>query len=385
VPREVRSPWQTRTITVAGFGNQLPWNGNLELDWTNGFTLAGTGTRPWQNAATRIGTWNARITPESADHQSFPGNVLGTAGDGAAYRATSTQNSFVGLTARTITDRQFFGTYNDSFSMQAFMSRVGIGVDRWLSKLYVGRPFSPTDTKPLTITEWDALFGPAPDGAYREFDLTGTSLTLHVRWAVVNASPGGVLPTIRRHADTGSAGDGVHYGTDAYGWLSAAQVAGLPVTDTIADGTTMDLSTEWIRWVEFNALQPIPATITQFQLQNGFNSLDSAMVDRPNDVNWNWSSHLTIPQWFVGYDPGYDGDPPYIDGTSQQGGPGVDHVANVALSMSATVTVRQRFVRTIYGTPPLHQSGRPGVLDASPGAQSQLVTPQSSPIQSGML
>jgi hypothetical protein len=387
VPGLAYGPWETRTITVNGFGNQLPWNAGIEMDWTSGFRIGGTGSQIWHDSAERIATWNARITPGSADHQSSIGNVVGTAGDGAAYRATSTQGSLVGLTARTATDRVFFGTYLDSFSMQAFMSRIGIGIGNpWLQTLYGSRPFFPTQTLPLTIAEWDALFGPAPDSAYREFDLTATNLTLHVTWAVANGSPGGVMPIVRRHADTGSAGDGVTFGTDARGWLSADLVAGLPVTDTIADGTTMNLPTEWIRWIEDSAVQPIPPTITEFQLNSPYNRLDTAMVERPNDLNWNWSSHLTIPQWFVGYDPGYDGDPPYVDGTSQQGGPGVDHLASVAMSMSATITVRQRFVRYLTTTPLLHQKQRAGgVLDAHAAFARAKGTRQSSSLARGML
>jgi hypothetical protein len=377
VAHYVYGPWETRTITVAGVGHLLPWSVGASTSDHKGTQIGGSGSQPWQDAGNRVAVYNAAIGSSFADHQSTnSGSTTIPAGGGADYRLQDVTET-TGYTTATHTDRVFFGTFFDGYDVVGYQGTLNAGVDEWLRTLYLGRPASTSDHQVLSVAEWTALFGPDPSAGVRQFSIPDCTLTLHATFTVTPALTGAATPTVQMRRDTPT--------TYSRGWMSPALLAGIPVTET-ANDLTLDLPTEILLVGFGGSVVPTPDVLFADDVASSSWFIRNAMVDRADDSYLRWSRHLDIPQWNLGYDPGYDGDPPYIDGTTQAGGNAASRVGNVVSSWSATVTVKQRIARLLTTTPMLHQVQRPGgVLDAHAAFARCRGTRQSSLLARGML
>lgn len=342
MPAVAYGKWETRTITVNGWGNKLPWTGTIEASPLGVFHLNTPGSQPWRSRDFRLGTWRQAINSTFADRNPSSGSTTVDASGGADFRYTSASTT-IGAEVFSYTDRVAFGTYYDSYNVQVYLGRIKASVQEWLRILVTDKPISTASTSALSVAEWHALFGddPTTPSTYRQFDVPQCSLTLHTAITSAPARTGAPGASVRMRQDT--------LDTYPYDWLTGDTLRSLPIKGFLSDGTH-EITTKIDETMYNNDLAPTPATVWDYQLAltstNDCWRIIPGIVDRPDPTHQLWSYRLDVPQWDAYKDPGYYDDAPVVDGTNQRGGVGNSWVSNVTLALSATITVRMRFGTT---------------------------------------
>lgn len=389
--RVIFGPWETRTVTVPGMGGHLPVQ-SLLWQWhvAASYGASTPGTYPWRSPANRVAVADAARakTLASAGETAGPRHDADMTALGGAYQRWDYQSGLSGMRTQTHADRVLVGTNYDDYLIDMWDSTVTIVWDNyWLYTIFrlTSGPTTPpldTNASALSYNEWQTLFGDSPFGgvfAAREFDLSGMGAVCHITLDFLDTSTlTGGSPTFDARW--------INEGTT---WRPAATILGLPVLQSLT--STYDLGMLPGQWLFGSTpLGPDQLVVEESDVS----SQQISSVPHPTGTVEGYFSPVTehiVPSsvWAAGMDPGYDetgGIPTPEPGSGvYTGGPGANWYATVRLAMTTTYTIKQRWVRFLPSTPPLHQVQRLGVLDSPEQFSSSLLTPQSSGWQGSML
>lgn len=395
------SDWETRSADVFGIG-AAPQSGSFAVSSDVSRTDAGStygasppGSYPWEDPAKRIITADRARTQTSSSHSSTREGQ--TFMDMSADPDTNSRQlarwARVGSSQFTTADRVLSGTYYDDFTFSMWLGRLFFSVgEYWLQDVYAQPgPTWSGSSKTLTQAEHLALWGDdfPPAGfelGWRQVDLEGCGVAVSSFLDYESNSP--TPPTITRRKVTSA--------TSSRTWWASDTIEAEPLVGSFTGSGTVALTgatgamTDVVngphqRVSGVNSLLPGPV-VDEFNLPYvifpiGLNG------GAQNSAYTEWLDNSSL--WPTGVDPGVDTTgsypPPDPPSTVYTGGPGADRWANVRLQTTWTFTIRMRWVTPTFGTPPLWQRQRIGVMDSSEQFSSGLLTPQSSPWQGGML
>jgi hypothetical protein len=405
--RDLYGPWETRTITVdsltlgrsnSQYEGYAAHFGAMQRTSSTGHSFGGLGWTGWTDPAIRIATADqARNGTRAVSGNNVSEGSGDVPLDFTVNADTDTrrewQRATAGITTLVRVDNTF-GTTLHTFDVVQYQGALSLAIlPKWLSGLHAQpHPESPFgQAKPLTVPEWDALWGaaPGPDYIKRQVDVYACSASVQVH-AAFDAHPSGSVPTLtrkRRGAET----------TTEVDWFDADVVYAAPTAGTFSDGSSWTVGGDFGTGADTPTLGALGPPINPGDLVFD-DQLDTVFAPYPLEgttpgfagpIEW----IIYESQWPSGVDPGYDasgiGDPNDPTGPFPRvGGDAASHWGQVRITMSVTYTVRFRWYGQVYRNttaPPLHQRGRLGVLDAPTQVVSGRMSPQSSSIQGGFL
>jgi hypothetical protein len=392
------SPWFIQSVDVPGLN--VSGNGDIAARVMRTGTDGATGPYPpggypWRDPALRLAAANVAKNQTSPTHS--------TVSDAATFYTSSdlpgigsrikSYTALTGVASQTIADRVLIGTYYDEWVWSMWLGMWEAGVDRLMMRNL--HQFPGSSRSFLSFAEWNTLWaGPEPPGGswlWRQVDILGSSIEFHVTFTYEPGLGSPTSPVLTRKLRTPE--------RVAQDWWQSDIIEGLPTLGTLSDtaSTTVVIGGAWgttpttvPRRISDNV--PITTPVDEFSMINvqaGWIPT-GAPAPQPGETQGVYREFINYsPQWPTGLTPGFDetggippADPP---STVYRGGASQDRYAYVRMEMFTRINLRMRWYGYTFGTPPLWQRQRIGVIDAPESFASGLLTPQSSPWQGGML